>query len=329
MAANQIKGNLFTHINLAFGAIDGSNKVVTIEGSDVSSTIPQLNALKAANPQLRTLFSIGGWSFGTAKFSSLASSSSSRSTFIASAISFCRLYGFDGIDIDWEFPGSNPDFTTLLKEFRAAIEAEQRGSKEKLLLTIAAPTGGEASALALSTIHNYLDWFNVMAYDYHGTWESRTGHNAPLHCNDGACTDDTISVYLNAGVPAAKLVLGMATYGHAFTLSSSSNNGVGAGANGAGTPGACTGEAGMLAYYEIEDFIASGATVNLDTTAACQYAYKGNQWVSYDSPATFATKVDYIKSKHLGGAMIWALDLDSPRGGFSSLQCVVTRGLFS
>jgi len=346
---SMIQGNLFTHINFAFAKVDGAtNQVQPYELNDLTDAnngVPEggydkLNALKAKYPHLKTLISLGGWSFGATIFSQMASSASSRATFIASVVAYARTHNFDGIDIDWEYPanagqGGRPEdtenFSALLKEMRAAIESENRGNKAKLLLTIAAPAGEAAFAgLQLNVIHQYLDWINLMSYDLHGSWETTVGFNTPLNCASGdtVCIDYAVNAYIKAGTPPSKLVMGLGTYGHAWTLANPANTNPGAAASGPGNSGRCSGEAGFLSYYEIKDALAAGATEKYDATAAAQYAYWGNQWVSYDSPKSIKAKIDYANSKNLGGAMVWALDLDAPAGGFYELQCTAASALF-
>jgi chitinase len=214
---------------------------------------------------------------------------------------------------------------------RAAIESENRGNKDKLLLTIAAPAGAAAFAgLQLNVIHQYLDWINLMSYDMHGSWDPTVGFNTPLYCppGDTMCIDYAVDAYIKAGTPPSKLVMGLGTYGRSWALSNPANTNPGSAASGPGTAGKCTGEGGILSYYEVKDFIAAGATVKYDAVAVAQYAYSGNQWVSYDSPETIKSKIEYAHAKALGGAMVWALDLDAPKGGFYELQCTAAANLF-
>merc|ERR1719273_1426731 len=102
----------------------------------------------------------------------------------------------------------------------------------------------------------------------------------------------------------------MPLYGQSYTLSSASNNGLGAPTSGAGAAGPYTGQGGLLAYFEICDFINDGWTVEPPTDKRGPYAYNGNQWVGYDDEATIKKKSEYIISKGLGGGMVWAIGMD-------------------
>lgn len=134
---------------------------------------------------------------------------------------------FDGIDLDWEFPAAadKENFTALVTEFRTQLAALGTKNNKACLLTIAAPAGSQNySNIQLAAVAAQLDFLNVETYDYHGTWETRTNHAAPLlespfdpARGKGFYIDGTISAYLNAGVPARKLVLGIPAYGRGWT----------------------------------------------------------------------------------------------------------------
>ncbi|XP_019517403.1 PREDICTED: chitotriosidase-1-like, partial [Hipposideros armiger] len=126
--------------------------------------------------------------------------------------------------------------------------------------------------------------------------------------------DSAVQLWLQKGTPANKLVLGMPTYGRSFTLASSSDTGVGAPATGPGAPGPFTKEAGLLAFYEVCSW--KGAAEHRIQDQRVPYAYKGDQWVGFDDVESFKAKVSYLKQKGLGGAMVWALDMDDFSGSF-------------
>src|SRR6476661_1741424 len=267
----QIDPSLLTHLNFAFGvfgfitkSVDSNNprltgdyKLQPVEWNDQTVLYPGIQKLKETNPNLKTLLSIGGWSFNDPQdpneigkftyqlFSQMASSATSRQEFISSAIEYAHKYGFDGIDIDWEYPGASdrggrpedfPNFLNLLQEFRSAINSD--AAAQKLLLTIAAsavvPSGvpdqyhknPQEYFQWLRQCVDSLDWMNVMSYDYHGAWPSETGTgvNSPLlqDSTPGGkfSIKDTIEAYLGSGIPPDKISLGMPTYGRNFTVTS-------------------------------------------------------------------------------------------------------------
>ena len=347
--AADVNPTLLTNLNFAFAKVDpgpgGKAKpkfaVAAWNETDLGpkGEYAQVNALKKKNPGLKTSLSIGGWGHNEGEmawlFTTMAEKPETRSDFIKSTIAFVRANGFDGIDIDWEYPadptrgGRSVDtnnFTALLNEFRSAINAEAKSSsKDPLLLTIAAPAGGTLRGLDLTKIAGPLDWINLMAYDYEGAWSPHTGHNAPAP-KVGMGAPGSVSIYLNFGVPPEKIVLGMATYGHAFA--GAEGPAVGAAAKGVGAKGRCTDAAGMLAYFEIKEMIDAGKLkTSWDDNALVPYAYDASSklWVSYDDERSFAKKMDFIDEKGLGGAMFWALDTDDFRHGYPLISAVAKR----
>jgi chitinase len=160
-----------------------------------------------------------------------------------------------------------------------------------------------------------------MTYDFHGQWDKKTGHVAPLYYHpdddiDFFNANYSINYWLQNGASADKIVMGMPMYGQSFTLADAKENGLNAKAPGPGQAGKYTRAAGFLAYYEICEKINSGGwTVVRDPQGRMgPYAYNGNQWVSYDDVEDIRRKTQYVKKMGLAGAMIWALDLDDFRG---------------
>ena len=159
-----------------------------------------------------------------------------------------------------------------------------------------------------------------MTYDFHGQWDKKTGHVAPLYFHE---EDDiyyfnanySIHYWIEQGADRRKLVMGMPLYGQSFTLADANENGLNAPSIGGGTAGQYTRASGFLAYYEIcRNIQQNGWSVVYDATGAMgPYAYKGNQWVSYDDVAMIKKKSEFIRQLDLGGGMVWALDLDDFR----------------
>jgi chitinase len=325
-----IDADLCTHVIFAFGWIK-KGKLTSFESSDLaadgkSGLYQRVVGLKNRNPKLKVLLAIGGWSFGTAKFRTMSDSRFSRQTFIFSAIPFLRKHNFDGLDMDWEYPkaGDKENFALTLKELRESFEYEaEESGKERLLLTAAVPVGPDnvRGGYNVPEVSKWLDFINLMAYDFHGKWEKQTGHNAPLYAPSSdsewrkqLSVSFAAKMWMRLGAPKEKLVIGMPTYGRSFTLSSKRDYIVNSVASDGGKAGVFTREAGFLAYYEVCQMLLDGASYIWDDEMKVPYLVKGDQWVGFDDERSIRGKMDWIKANGFGGAMVWSVDMDDFNG---------------
>ncbi|KZZ87786.1 Glycoside hydrolase, subgroup, catalytic core [Moelleriella libera RCEF 2490] len=316
----------YTHLNYAFAFVNPSTfEIANMQDSD-DEYMPRLTALKNYNPGLKVWVAVGGWSMNdpdqpTKKtFSQLAASPEHQKTFAKSLLSLMDKYGFDGVDLDWEYPvaeersGVPEDFdnyVTFLKNLRGYL-----GFKG---LSITLPASyWYLQHFDIKNMEQHLDWFNVMSYDLHGTWD---GTNPYLGAYVNAHTnlteiDTALNLLWRNDIKPEKVIMGMGFYGRSFTLSNPSCATAGCGFRAGGNPGKCSSSAGTLMYSEIKDIVDSGkAKVTTDKDSAVKIVTFGeDQWVSYDDEETLRMKMDYANKRCLGGIMVWAASTDDDDG---------------
>ncbi len=317
---DKIDATKLTHINYAFANINKELKITLGDSYIDPSNIKKLNGLKKVNPNLKILISVGGWSWSD-KFSDVALTDKSRITFANSCVDFIKKYGFDGIDIDWEFPVSGglptnkyrkedkQNFTLLLKTIREKINTQGKKDGKSYLLTIAGGAGSIGiDNVELWNIHRYLDFANIMTYDMHGTWDRYTDFNAPLYVNNDSLNyvkssiDTTVKSWINAGFPKDKIVIGIPFCGKQYNMVNIWNNGLyqtykgGASISYADIASKYLNKQGFIRYYHSE--------------AMVPWLYNGTTFISYEDEESIFNKANYIKSNGLGGAMIWELSND-------------------
>lgn len=344
---NEIPADKLTHINYAFAGVSEEGTCVlgdpyadTDKFYDGDSWEPgakrgsfhQLELLKAAHPNLRALISVGGWTW-SGRFSDVALTTASRAKFASSCVAFMKEHGFDGIDIDWEYPvgGGLPEnknrpedkqnYSLLLQELRAELDAAGAADDRPYLLTIAAPAGPDVYVnLELETVGKTVDWINLMAYDFHGTWEPITNLNAPLYASSADPTpdpviqkqfntDSAVQGYLDGGVAPTKLVLGVPSYGRGYMGVPASNDGLYQAH--AGAPQG-TWEAGQFDYHDLKANYVPKLKRYWHDEAMVPWLYDAAQglMITYDDPESIAKKSAYARDKGLGGVMLWELSGD-------------------
>lgn len=349
-----------THINYAFFAIDSSTGQVKLIDTwadiekvftgDTDKGFPdqtwdqsargeagclgRLKQLKAVYPHIKTLMSIGGWTLSY-NFPEIASTQAAREKFVTSCVTMMKKYDFDGIDIDWEYPdaANKVNCTLLMAEFRRQLDIQGAADNKHYELSMAGPAGYDKLVnLELDKLANSLDFVNIMTYDFHGGWDNSTNHHSPLYKNPNdpinavdrelLNTDWTVNYYINAGMPAEKVGMGIPFYGRAWEEVSSTNSGLfQASTKLPDTGQAGNWEAGMLDYWFIRNLVNNPGdyTRHWDDSAKVPWLYGknltpsrtiGGMFVTYEDPVSLAGKMEYMKQKGLGGVMFWELSGD-------------------
>ncbi len=294
-----------THINLAFGQVDKGD--ITF---DQSSLYKRLDQLRAENPAIKIQLSLVGKT--ASDFPVGAGSQAGRQKIAESCVHMIENYGFDGIDLDWEYPGcpanfqnSTPEdkenFTYLIQEIRQALD---KCSGDHKLLTIAAGADEYYTAnTEMDKIAPLLDYVFVMTYDLRCGFHALTGHHSNLY---GAQADifrtscqRSAEVFLQAGVPANKIILGAAFYSRQWKEVPNRYNGFLQ-----YTPTACGYGPG---YHElVESYINKNDYVRYwDDECKAPYLFNGNHFISYDDPESLAHKSNFVKNQGLGGIFYW------------------------
>lgn len=324
---------LCTHLMYGFFGIneDATVRVIDpyldLEENWGRGHIKRFVGLKNVSPTLKTLAAIGGWNEGSRKFSAMAASAALRKRFIYDCVAFCQRHGFDGIDLDWEYPAQRDGNPTIDKDNHALLVEEMRVvfDQHGLLLTAAVASVEFSAGVSydIPRIAKSFHFLNVMVYDMHGAWDSHCGINAPLYPGTADATEKdrqlnvnaSIHFWLSQGAPAEKLVLGIPLYGRSFTLANAANSEIGAPATGGGTAGPYTRQAGVMGYNEFCEKLQSESwDLRWSTEQQVPYAVRNNQWLGYDDLRSIQLKVKYLLDLGLGGAMVWSLETDDFRG---------------
>jgi chitinase len=325
-----IDATKLTHIIYAFANVDKGEVTLGDPAVDPQN-FAELRQLTSKNDRLKILIAVGGWA-GSKHFSDVAATKGSRKRFADSAIVFLRSHGFDGIDLDWEYPvaGGREDntrgpedrenFTLLLQALRAALDTAGEADGKRYVLTIAA--GGSEEYVAnteLEKIAETVDWLGLMSYDFAGPWSKTSGHNAPLFADPANPSPDAprntvaaaVMRYLNAGVPPEKLLLGLSLYGRTWRGCDPRNDGEYQECSG---PAKGTWEDGVLDYQDIAANYLTNETFVRHFNQAAKVPFlfgaTSGQFISYDDAESFRDKVGFLKERRLGGAMYWEVTAD-------------------
>jgi len=333
---------------------DASQSVTgeAVTSGPILGNFQQLKALKEQYPNLKVLISIGGWTFSK-YFSDAALTKQSRERFVSSCIDLFMkgdLPGtapgagagvFDGIDVDWEWPGSDgnagniirpedkQNYTKLLKEFRKQLDAYGKTTKDDYLLTAFLPASAAKidAGFEVPDIFGPLSFGSVQGYDFHGTWESTTNHQSNLYSSPSDPTspsfsdDSVVHEYLHRGAPKKDLVVGVPFYSRGWTGVSPVNHGLYQSSTG---PANGTWEAGDDDYKAVKGLLGQGFTRYDDPAAGAAWLFDGTTFWTFDDPPVMNAKAAYVRTHKLGGVMFWELSGDTSDG---ELVNAISNGL--
>ncbi len=315
---SKIDHSKLTHINYAFANISDGRAVMELDVD--SANLATLVSFRETNQDLKILLSVGGWVWSN-WFSDAALTESSREIFAESIVELIKRHDLDGVDLDWEYPGQRAEdnvyrpvdkvnFTLMLKEIREHLDqlGAETGDRQYLQTIASGSDQNYFINTNLGEAHRYLDFINVMTYDFYNGWMSQTGHHANLYPSEsekfgGNSAIETVERHLTAGVPVEKLILGFPFYGRMW-------EGVQISVDGLFQP---AGTGGMLIpYKEIVKLDTNTWKSHWDQSASAPYLWNPDSqvFISYESPRSIGLKVDYIKEHKLGGGMFWEYSND-------------------
>ena len=344
-----------THLIYAFAQIDASGRMAlfdpyaavekTFRADDsvsgladtwdqtLAGNFNQLAQLKAAHPELNTMIAIGGWTL-SGPFSDLAATADGRANFADSAVEFLTKYPFfDGLDFDWEYPGGGglesnkvraedgENYALLLKVVRERLDDLEAQTGRTYEISVAAPAGSDKIAnFNLTGLEPYVDFFNLMAYDFHGGWENITGHQAPMFDTIGGDYDiaTAVRLYKEAGIDGSKIVLGAPAYTRAWAgVKDSDGDGGWQEVTSQLAPGSF--ERGVYDYKDIAQKVLNPNldwTLYWDDEAQAAYVFSASEGIfsSFETPTSIALKSQWAQSEGLGGMMFWDLSGDISTG---------------
>ncbi|MGW6941099.1 glycosyl hydrolase family 18 protein [Streptomyces xanthophaeus] len=331
-----------THINYAFGNVQGGkctigdayadyDKAYTADQSvdgkadtwdqPLRGNFNQLRKLKAQYPNIKVLWSFGGWTW-SGGFGQAAANPAAFAQSCYDLVEDPRWADvFDGIDLDWEYPNAcglscDTSGAASLKNLMQATRAKF-GTNNLVTAAISADgsNGGKLDAADYAGAAQYVDFYNVMTYDFFGAWAAQgpTAPHSPLTAysgipQDGFNSEAAITKLKGKGIPGSKLNLGIGFYGRGWT-----------GVTQAAPGGTATGPAQGTYEQGIEDYkVLKGSCPATGTIAGTAYAKCGSNWWSYDTPATIAGKMTWAKQQGLKGAFFWEFSGDTSNGELAS-----------
>ena len=338
-SADDVKGEYLTDLIISFAHIDQETWGIYLPDVDLPDAHfknfwDEFDAIRARTPDLKMHLSVGGW--GADGFSQMSADPEKRAKFIKAVVDVARKRSLDGIDIDWEYPigpdsgleiATSPEdgehYIALLTELRSAFNQLEKETGRYCSLSTAVPANPwYVKKLDAAKVASCVDSIKLMSYDYFGIWTKFTGHHAGLYINpenkdpDNWSTDQAVKMFLNAGVPSEKIIVGVAFYGRAW-------KGVkDGGTHGFGQPFTEPAYLDGISWPDIQELLKndSGFTRYWDDVAKSPYLYNGDLFITYADEEAVDAVAKYTKENNLGGVMVWEYGHDTQCNLFSILK---------
>ncbi|RYO92560.1 hypothetical protein DL766_002359 [Monosporascus sp. MC13-8B] len=326
MLPEEIPFGQYTHIIFSFATINPSTFKVSAGDSQTEHLMSRIGSIKVLQPNIKIWVALGGWAFNDpgptqTTFSDIASSSANTDIFLDSLVQMMNKYGFDGVDIDWEYPvaedrnGRPEDYenvVTFMKKIRSRMNDSKRG------VSMAIPASyWYLQNFDIKALESQVDWFNVMTYDVHGSWDIDNKWTGPWVNSHTNMTEIQMGLDLlwRNDISPTKVTMGMAFYSRSFTLTDPGCSSLGCRVSSGGNAGKYSNTVGVLLHPEIQEIIAENKlTPALNREGAVKTVSWGNQWVSFDDVATWRLKANVARSQCIEGFMVWAMSQDDDKG---------------
>lgn len=322
MDAQAIPYGLYTDIIFSFATINAETFRVSAGDIHNEWMMSRIGTIKLIQPGIKIWIAIGGWTFNDpgptqTTFSDIAASADKTHAFILSLTSMMIKYGFDGVDIDWEYPvaedraGRPRDYKNIVS-FMRKLKFYMLPWGKKVSIAIPA-SYWYLQNFDLKALESTVDWFNIMTYDMHGSWDIDNEFTGPLANSHTNMTEiqQALDLLWRNDIDPDKVTMGMAFYSRTFTLTDPACNDVGCQVSSAGNPGPCSDTAGVLLHPEIADIIKEKSlTPKVHTDAAVKTVSWDNQWVSFDDISTWRLKGLRARSQCITSFMVWAMSQD-------------------
>uniref|UniRef100_A0A0P0CJB9 chitinase n=1 Tax=Hypocrella siamensis TaxID=696354 RepID=A0A0P0CJB9_9HYPO len=328
ISPEQIPAGVYTHLNFAFARIDPKSYKLQANISDYEG----LTSLKKRDRDrdLKVFIAVGGFSSNKPDsaatiFSNMVASPEKSDIFISSVVDFVNSHGFDGIDLDWEYPGAQDrggraedyvNFPNFVEKLKKALR--KTDGRDGISITLPS-SSGYLSHFDIKALELHVDHFNMMTYDLHGTWDQQDNPYLNAHTNLTEAKQ-AMDLLWHKGIIPDKIALGLAFYGKTYIMQDPDachEPGCRYVSGGAAAP--CSNEDGVMLNSEIEQVISNtSVSPRLYEDAAVKIlSYNHDHWVSFDDEETLKMRIDFAKSQCLGGVMVWAVSQDASDGRYS------------